>query len=189
MSNYISTALRNTIKQIRSKTSEPYHRSVSEKICLKIQKLENYHKAKHLALYSAIHKEIDLNLLWHKASEEGKSCYFPALTKDFSLHFLPANADTPFRLNPYGILEPDVDSEKAIPLNELDLILMPLVAFDFRCSRLGMGAGYYDRTLKTEIKASLLGVGYQFQRVDFIDPQPWDVPMDGVITQNATYWR
>lgn len=66
---------------------------------------------------------------------------------------------------------------------------MPLVAFDVRCTRLGMGAGYYDRTFQDKTHGSLFGVAYQFQRADFIQPHPWDIHLDAVITQRAIYWK
>jgi len=52
-----------------------------------------------------------------------------------------------------------------------------------------MGAGYYDRTLENKKKCKLYGVAYQFQRVDYIESDSWDVPLDSVITQRAIYWR
>ena len=66
---------------------------------------------------------------------------------------------------------------------------MPLVAFDADCTRIGMGAGYYDRTLENKKRCFLIGVAHQFQYVDYIEPQPWDVPLDAVITNKNIYWR
>jgi 5-formyltetrahydrofolate cyclo-ligase len=137
----------------------------------------------------AVNGEVDLDPIWQFSHEHGKTCYFPVLTKEKILCFLPATPSTPFKMNQYNIPEPDIDIGQALSPKELDLIIMPLVAFDARCTRLGMGAGYYDRTLENKPTVPLFGVAYQFQRVDFIDPQPWDIPLDAVITQNAIYWR
>lgn len=186
----VTQAIRDTMKQIRNKVSASYHSTASAQICNRIRTLEQYRKAKRIALYSATKREIDLNSLWNSAPLQGKYCYFPCLNKDgLTLSFLPATPATVFKKNRYGILEPDVSHDLAIPIEELDLILVPIVAFDVRCTRLGMGAGYYDRTFKDHKKCTLFGVAYQFQRVDFIQPQPWDIPMDAVITQRALYWR
>lgn len=189
MPDQFKTALRNAIKQVRSKISAPYRTISSNQICNRIRSLEQYRRAKRIALYFAANGETDLTNLWNSAPLHGKFCYFPALNDDLTLSFLPATPKTPFKKNRYGILEPDVSFDLAIPLEELNLIIMPLVAFDFRCTRIGMGAGYYDRTLKNIKNVTLLGVAYQFQRVDFIEPQPWDIPLDAVITQKAIYWR
>jgi 5-formyltetrahydrofolate cyclo-ligase len=76
---------------------------------------------------------------------------------------------------------------------ELDLILMPLVGFDDRGNRLGMGGGFYDRSLEFLRhrqhwrKPHLLGIAYDFQRVNGLTADPWDVPLQGVITDQAVY--
>ena len=189
MTDKFKIALRNTIKQVRSKMSTAYRAKFSNHICTRIRTLEQYRKAKTLALYCAVNGEIDLASLWGSAPLQGKFCYFPALNDNLTLSFLPATPITPFKNNKYGIPEPDVSFDEAIPVEELDLVIMPLVAFDMRCTRLGMGAGYYDRTLEKKRPKHLFGVGFQFQLVDFIDPQPWDIPLDAVITQKAIYWR
>jgi len=189
MPDKFKIAMRNTIKQVRSKVSVSYRALSSNQICTRIKALEQYRRAKNIALYFAINNEIELSSISNSAPLQGKFCYFPALNKDLTLSFLPATPATPFKNNKYGIPEPDVSFDTAIPVEELDLIIMPLVAFDMRCTRLGMGAGYYDRTLENKELKALFGVAFQFQLVDFIDPQPWDIPLDAVITQKAIYWR
>jgi 5-formyltetrahydrofolate cyclo-ligase len=189
MSDKLKNALRSTIKQVRYKTSAAYCSTSSNQICARIRTLEQYRRAKSIALYFAVNGEVDLTALWSSAPLQGKFCYFPALNEQLTLSFLPATPSTPFRKNRYEIPEPDVSFDLAIPAEELDLIIMPLVAFDMRCTRLGMGAGYYDRTLENKQHGLLFGAAFQFQQVDFIEPQPWDIPLDAVITQKAIYWR
>lgn len=189
MPDQFKTAIRNTLKQVRAKTSVTYRSMSSKQVCTRIRSLEQYRQAKRIALYHPINGEIDLSDIWNSAPLQGKFCYFPVLHDDLTLLFLPATPTTPFKQNKYGIPEPDVNWDLAIPVDDIDIIFMPLVAFDLRCTRLGMGAGYYDRSLEHKKKGLLFGVGYQFQRVDYIEPQPWDVPLDAVITQRALYWR
>ncbi|KTC90980.1 5-formyltetrahydrofolate cyclo-ligase [Fluoribacter dumoffii] len=188
MSDQVKQALRDTMKQIRSKISVSYRATASTQICDRIRLLDEYRNAKQIALYFAVNGEIDLNELWKNALSQGKTCYFPVLNEeDFTLSFLPATTDTPFHKNRFGIAEPAVSPDLSIPVQELDLTLVPLVAFDVRCNRLGMGAGYYDRTFKGRGNC-LFGVAYQFQRVDHLEPEPWDVQLNAVITQRAIYW-
>lgn len=189
MPDQYKIALRNTIKQLRSQVSVSYQKTSSSQICTRIKFLEEFRHASRVALYIPVNGEVDLTVVWKTAHEQGKSCYFPALNENQTLSFLPATPTTPFKKNKFNIPEPDIELNQAISPKELDLIIMPLVAFDARCTRLGMGAGYYDRTLENKPAIPLFGVAYQFQRVDFIDPQPWDIPLDAVITQNAIYWR
>lgn len=183
------TVIRNTLKQVRSKLSVAFRTTASQTICTRIKKLEHYRQAKRIALYHAINGEVDLSSLWNSAPLQGKYCYFPALKEDSTLIFLPATPATAFKKNQYGIQEPDIDHDLAISLDELDIIFMPLLGFDLYCTRLGMGAGYYDRTLANKPKCLLLGIAYEFQRLDFIEAQSWDVPLDGVMTQQNQYWR
>jgi 5-formyltetrahydrofolate cyclo-ligase len=182
-------ALRNSIKQVRSNVSARYLATASNQVCNRIRLLEPYRQAKKIALYFAVNGEIDLSALWDSSPLQGKYCYFPVLNEHQTLSFLPAFPSTPFKKNSFGIPEPDVSRDLAIPVKELDLIILPLLAFDMRCTRLGMGAGYYDRTLQNKEHRQLFGVAFQFQLIDFIAPQPWDIPLDAVITQKAIYWR
>jgi 5-formyltetrahydrofolate cyclo-ligase len=190
MADPVKKALRDTMKQIRSKISVSYRATASSQVCARIRSLNQYRSAQHIALYWATKGEIDLDELWKSASLQGKSCYFPVLNeKELTLSFLPATPTTPFKKNRYDIAEPDVNHDLAISIEELDLVLIPLVAFDVRCARLGMGAGYYDRTFKDKENCSLFGVGYQFQRVDHLESEPWDIQLHAVITQRAIYWH
>ncbi len=189
MADQFKVALRNTMKQVRSQVSIQYKSTSSNQVCTRIRALEEYRQAKTLALYFAINGEIDLSAIWNSAPLQGKFCYFPALKQGLTLSFLPATPKTPFIKNKYGIPEPDVSHDLAIPVEEIDLILMPLVAFDTRCTRLGMGLGYYDRALENKKRGSFIGVAYQFQHLDYLEPQPWDVPLDVVVTPKTVYRR
>jgi 5-formyltetrahydrofolate cyclo-ligase len=89
--------------------------------------------------------------------------------------------------NRYGILEPPINNQRLTPTWSLDLVLMPLVAFDAKGNRLGMGAGFYDRTFDVHNhpyrpKPKLLGLAYDFQETSGLKPEPWDVPLDYIVT-------
>ncbi len=76
---------------------------------------------------------------------------------------------------------------------KLDLILLPLVGFDTHCHRLGMGKGFYDRSLEFLNhrqhwrKPHILGLAHDFQRVESLPADPWDVPLQGVVTDKSFY--
>lgn len=190
MTESIKKAVREQMKQIRSNVSVLYRDTASKQICTRIRSLDAYKEALRIAFYYSVQGEINLETLWHSALLQDKCCYFPVINEDkLTLSFLPATKDTPFKKNCFGIPEPDVSHDLIIPVEELDLVLIPLVAFDVRCNRLGMGAGYYDRTFKDKKTGTLLGVAYQFQRVDeYLKPQPWDIQLNAVITQRVVYW-
>ena len=95
--------------------------------------------------------------------------------------------------NAFGIPEPIV-SRVPIRLQELDAILVPLVAFDDQGNRLGMGAGFYDRALAFRLlpnrpkRPLLIGLAYDFQHCNSIESEYWDVPLDAIITPAKTIW-
>lgn len=163
--------------------------NASHKICKQISELAAYQHAQHIGLYAAVNREIDLTELWHKAQETGKNCYFPAITSKQTLLFLPTTITTPWRHNQFKILEPDISIIHARPPNQLDLLIAPLVAFDTAGTRLGMGAGYYDRTLAHTRPALFLGVAYAFQQQPYLNAENWDIPLDGIITPEQIFWR
>ena len=170
---------------LRKQVSITEQNRVSALICERIRGLSSYRAAKHIALYQAVNGEIDLSQLRLSPTH---NCYFPVIQDDKTLIFLPATSTTVFYKNKFGILEPNVLRAFARRPNQLDIIFLPLVAFDEYGTRMGMGGGFYDRTLANERPSLLIGVGYEFQRQSFIEPAAWDVPLAAVITEAHTYW-
>lgn len=181
----INASTRLQCQQTRKQLPLADQATASRAICSRIFALEQYHKAKHIALYQAVNGEVDLS---HLTRLHGQSCYFPIMNADQTLSFLPVTNDTTFIKNRFGIPEPDVARELALKACELDIIFLPVVAFDEFGTRLGMGSGYYDRTLAREREALLIGVAYAFQQQPFIERQTWDVPLNAIITEHTTYW-
>jgi len=89
----------------------------------------------------------------------------------------------PLSLNRYQILEPH---SQPFLIEKLDIVLLPLVAFDEMGNRLGRGGGYYDRTFfaHAQGKPFLLGLGYEEQGTRQLPNDPWDVKLDGVLTEH-----
>jgi 5-formyltetrahydrofolate cyclo-ligase len=103
------------------------------------------------------------------------------------MHFAELSTDAPLARNFFGIREPQLGAR--IDPRHLDLVLTPLVGFDDRGVRLGVGRGYYDRCfrfLHGRIhwrRPKLLAVAYELQRVPTLPQQSWDVPLYGVVTE------
>ncbi len=188
MTNPIHLAIRRTNQDIRKQLPLAFQRSMSNKICNRIRALNQYRYAKRIALYHALNGEVDLGNIWRSAPLHGKYCYFPVVKRDGTLLFLPATPASSFYTNEFGILEPEAEPHHAILPEELDLILMPLVAFDEHGTRIGMGKGFYDRALAHQRPKLLMGIAYEFQRYPYIEPQPWDVQLDAVTTEKTIYW-
>ncbi|RYD86717.1 MAG: 5-formyltetrahydrofolate cyclo-ligase, partial [Sphingomonadales bacterium] len=115
----------------------------------------------------------------------------PVLHGDGSLRFAPWRAGEALVTNRYGIPEPDVHPDAALPASDMAMLVLPLVGFDARCNRLGMGGGWYDRSLAFRQQAPappwLVGAAFAGQRVDAIDPEAWDVRLDAACCEDATY--
>jgi len=112
----------------------------------------------------------------------GHSTYLPLLRADKHLDFALWQADSVMVANQFGILEPQ--GAMPVAVGALDVLLVPLVGVDRQGSRLGMGGGYYDRTLGSVSKRPyLIGIAHQCQLVDTLPVQPWDVPLDALITE------
>lgn len=147
-----------------------------------------YQRARAIAVYFGIDGEVDLSSVVQHARANGKSVFAPVLARD-GLRFIEIGTGNVFRRNRFGIPEPG-DGRRIDPRG-LDVVFAPLVAFDTRGNRLGMGKGYYDRSfeflrLRTRWRRpKLIGVGFEFQRIDRLVPHDWDVPLWGAVTDSG----
>ncbi|MEO6696549.1 MAG: 5-formyltetrahydrofolate cyclo-ligase [Gammaproteobacteria bacterium] len=164
-------------------------------VAKRLTTLRAFRAAHHIACYWPYQGEVDLHPLMQRIWELCKHCYLPLVSSRYpqSLRFARHEPDTVLSLNHLGIAEPHAEGNKRVTAAALDLIIVPLVAFDAAGHRLGWGAGHYDRTLaflnrrRHWRRPRLIGVGYDFQRVDNIESAPWDVPLDGVVTELRVY--
>ena len=143
----------------------------------------------HAAGYWAMDGEIALHSWQLRLPPQLVYC-LPVLHADQSLRFAPWRPGQALVTNRYGIPEPDVDPADALPAHALALVVMPLVGFDARGHRLGMGGGWYDRSFAFRNPATpppwLVGVGFDAQRVPRLEPAPWDVMPDAICTETNT---
>ncbi|NPA40925.1 MAG: 5-formyltetrahydrofolate cyclo-ligase [Aquificae bacterium] len=141
--------------------------------------LEELRQADKVLLYCAIQGEPDLTPLMETLINSGKKVVLPRVSgKDLEL----IEVETPSCLvkGSFGIPEPSFG--KPVSPEEIDLAVVPGIAFDLRGYRIGFGKGYYDRLLK-RVKAPKVGVAYSFQVVECIPADSWDVPIDILITE------
>lgn len=189
-----SRAIRHDYIKMRAALSSAFVASNSKIICNHIKQNSQYREAKHIAIYYATRGEVDITSLVKRAAFHGKQHYMPVCRGE-QLLFLPVNTKTEYKKNKYNILEPDVPLSEARPVEQLDIIFLPVVAFDPSGVRLGMGKGYYDKTLASiQSLASntqlpyLFGVAYQFQKQDILIKNPWDIMLHATLTESQTYW-
>ena len=149
-------------------------------------------RAQRIGFYLPQHGEFDVTPLMSLALWMRRECCLPQLpTRGRVMRFGRLCAGTRMKPNRYGIPEPmDTQPRSA---RQLDLLLIPLVGFDSAGHRLGMGGGYYDATLaflrhrRHWRKPRLLGVAYECQKVEALPHDPWDMPLDAVLTERRLY--
>jgi 5-formyltetrahydrofolate cyclo-ligase len=150
-------------------------------------------RSQRIACYLAHEGELDPSPLMSRAWTLGKTVYLPVLRFLGGPHlwFAPYRAGDDLRPNRFGIPEPVQPSSEMVRARDIDLMLMPLVAFDARGNRLGMGGGFYDRTLsflwhhRHRHRPRLVGLAYDFQQVPELTVFPWDVPLQGIVTESG----
>ena len=187
--------IRRVIRAERRALSVEVHRKRSDEVCHHIVNSPQFRRARRIALYLPHDGEIDLQPLISEAWSRNKRCYLPVLApfNENRLWFAPFEPDERMVANRFGILEPDRNGYRMVKLWSIDLLLMPLVAFDGSGTRMGMGGGFYDRSfayLKQRShwrKPHLLGTGFELQRVKQLSRQPWDIPLHSVVTERGLW--
>ena len=149
---------------------------------------------KHIAIYFSNDGELDTSLLINELWQQNHTLYLPVIHpfNGATLLFQRYEKNSPMKANRYGILEPKLNCSQICPLTDLDYLLMPLVAFDNQGNRLGMGGGFYDKTLAqlhqgNWQKPQLIGLAHSCQKVDALPIESWDVPLKTIITPDKIY--
>lgn len=152
-------------------------------------------KARHLGFYLPTDAELDTwPLLEATLTYHNKRCYLPCMASrldrhsDIWMRFQRYDPDlTPLQMGRYGLFEPVLNLNQRRSVDLLDVVFVPLVAFDTKGHRMGMGKGYYDRTFADRHLAwrrpLLVGLAHSVQEASALDTNDWDVPMDMVVTE------
>jgi 5-formyltetrahydrofolate cyclo-ligase len=150
---------------------------------------------RRIGVYIAHDHEADPQMIVQLARRHRCELYLPAIVdyRRRRMEFRRYAGDTRLRPNRYGIPEPERRGAARMAVGRLDLVLVPLVAVDARGTRLGTGAGFYDRALQ-HLRAGrrwrrpkLIGLAYEFQRVAPLTARAWDVPLDALLTEKGLY--
>lgn len=188
-------SIRQAMRRERRALTPQQRQAASQALARNLSTHPLFRRSRHIALYLANDGEMELEPLLLEAWRRGKQVYLPILSPGFHnrLWFAPYEPGSRMVQNCFRILEPDIPWRKARPAWALDLVMTPLVAFDEAGNRLGMGGGFYDRTLaylerRTHWrKPHLLGVAYEFQKYPQLPHESWDVPLHGIATEKTIY--
>lgn len=139
-------------------------------------------KANHIATYFAADGEIDPAVAVRLLRERGKHIYLPVIRERNTLAFALWAPEDELAPNRFGIPEPLTQAE-AVHAKALDALLLPLVGWDRRGARLGMGGGFYDRSLQGAGPVLKIGLAYACQHVPVLPVESWDISLDYVATE------
>jgi 5-formyltetrahydrofolate cyclo-ligase len=179
-------ALRQRIRTERRALSPGVRAAADRAIAGHIRRLDVFRSARRIALFLAFDGEPSLTPLIESAARSGKRLYAPVITRA-SMRFAELELGGPLGTNFFGIEEPHLGD--SIDARRLDLVLTPLVAFDDRGVRIGVGRGYYDRCFRflrgrsAWKRPKLLAVAYELQRIPVIEENVWDIPLWGAVTE------
>ncbi|MCS4247616.1 MULTISPECIES: 5-formyltetrahydrofolate cyclo-ligase [unclassified Pseudomonas] len=187
--------LRRMLRKARRALTPSEQRKAAHGLYRQLAQQPLFRRAKHISLYLPTDGEIDPRLLLRAAQRRGKATYLPVLsawprTKMVFQRVRPGDKLSP---NRFRILEPRVNAKHQRQVWALDLVLLPLVGFDDAGGRLGMGGGFYDRSLAYLArrqhwrKPTLLGLAHECQKVDRLAQASWDVPLAGTVTDKQWY--
>ncbi len=188
-------SLRKALRAKRRQLSPQQQTLAATKVSQQLRRQPFYLRSKHLAYYWASDGELSLHYHCVHALALNKHCYLPQINrgKEERMRFLPFDQQTAMINNRFGIPEPDKALVKAKPAWALDVVFLPLVGFDNKGNRLGMGGGYYDRCfsdLSSKPRRPLLiGVGHACQELAKIPTESWDIALDAVVSDEKIYCR
>ncbi|NBB32903.1 5-formyltetrahydrofolate cyclo-ligase [Pseudomonas kielensis] len=187
--------LRRKLRQARRALTGSQQRQAAHGLYRQLAQHALFRRARHLSLYLPTDGEIDPRLLLRAAQRRGKATYLPVLSAwpRTKMVFQRIRPGEKLRPNRFRILEPRANPARQRKIWTLDLVLLPLVGFDQEGGRLGMGGGFYDRSLaylarrQSWRKPTLLGLAHECQKVERLDQASWDVPLQGTVTDRQWY--
>lgn len=184
--------LRKLMRKRRRALSYQEQTEAARRLFRRVAPSKLFRFSRRIAFSMAREGEIDPSLLLREALRRRKKCYLPVMSNvgEPRLGFRLFKKSQKLIRNSIGIPEPARQYD-CKPF-ALSLVLLPLVAFDTDCNRMGMGKGFYDRSFAFKRRSrrqrpALLGLAHECQRVDRLEVAPWDVPLDGVVTDRAWY--
>lgn len=189
-------ALRSHYRNARRQLSPHQQHQAAAQVAARLAKQPCWQQAKRIALYLANDGELNPATLCELGWQQHKELYLPVIHPFSPTHLLfqRYQAHTPMANNRFDIAEPQWDCTQVVPTAQLDLILLPLVAFDRKGNRLGMGGGFYDRTLASLItkqgnygNTQTIGLAHTCQQADTLPVQSWDMPLSFIATPNALH--
>lgn len=185
----VKMELRRRMRGLRRTLPPEVAEARSLAVAERVQQLPAFQKARTVAGYVAIRREVDPAPILRAAEQAGKRVALPrVLPEEGTLEMHAWKEGEALEPSGYTIPEPLADAP-VVPLEEIDLILIPALAVDPRRHRIGYGAGHYDRLLPRMPDAFRVALAYDFQVIAEVPDEPHDVPLSLVVTDREVYGR
>lgn len=188
-----NSQLRRTISQQRRKLSKQQQKMIESQCLKQCLQHSKFLQAKKIGVYLDAFGEVKTKRLIEYCFAQGKSVYLPMICNMNKILVWVKISHQQYRnqrfsLHPLGMREPM--ASRGWHVSVLDVVIMPLLACDFKGTRMGMGGGFYDRTLASAFsRPHRLGLAHDFQFLDVqLNKNSWDQPLDSLITPAKTYY-
>lgn len=177
-------ALRKQLREKRKALLPTLREEKNLQIARKLLELKELKDAKSVLFYVSTPEEVDTHFAIKEVLKQGKKVFVPKLEKD-EMKLCPLANFEELSPGTFGILEPCESTAESHP-KQIDLFIIPGIAFDKKGNRLGQGKGHYDRLLK-ETKGIKVGLAFEEQVLEELPIETHDVPLDLLITDTHTF--
>ena len=190
--------IRKMMHNRRKKLSNEVRATTSLRVAKQLMDASIFLHSVDIACYLSKAGELNTQPIIEAIWAQNKNCYLPIVDPHHfgQMRFMRYFPQSELILNRFGIKEPVFQKSHAIDPSDLDLVLVPLFAFDEKGNRLGSGGGYYDRAFSFLKETSgqrnpfLCGIAYDFQEVPALTTKEWDIMLHAVVTESKmVYFR
>ena len=179
--------LRKTGIRRRNALPDDVRQTLSAQAVERLVQTAAFQRAKTVLIYEHTKHELSLDILRQHPQAAGKRFAWPLCVSDTEMIALQPHGEDAWKTGYCGIREPVAERSELIAAEDIDLVVCPCTAFDEDGHRMGMGGGFYDRYLPKCSNAAICAAAFEVQKVPTVDVDPWDVPMDFVVTESAVY--
>ena len=176
--------IRQKLLKVRKNIPKELRVSKNKKIIERLDKLNVFRNAQHILFYYSFNNEVDTINLISKYLDE-KKLYLPLITSATKFKAVPIQNLLDLKTGSSGALEP-IDTGDVYE-DKIELVITPGVSFDVSGNRIGMGKGYYDRYFEHNSSSVKIALAYEEQILDSIPKDPYDVPVDIIVTDQKIY--
>jgi 5-formyltetrahydrofolate cyclo-ligase len=168
--------------EMRNRLNHPEIAKKSKTIQEFVIKSKEFESAKVVGTYYAVGSEVTTELIIKRATILGKKIALPRVEEDKITFYEPSSTKSLIR-GRFGILEPQPYEQ----MNDIDILIVPGIAFDKKGNRLGYGMGFYDRLLSCKRTFSI-GLAYSFQLLENLPHDKYDKRLDAIASEDGIYY-